>query len=295
MKTRNVVWSILLAFSIIMAGCQQQASNIPADPVEAVKTIADKQADVKSEHLNLSLDLGIQAQGLSTSGDATTAGIANLLKNFKANLTLDGDVDNAKQDMQLTGTFDLGDLNSLLTLQGIDKRQFDLVKVGDTMYVRLAGQDWNSVPVSSGTVTSTGQSSSSAFDMSQLAALLKKVAKAEKLDDETIGGVDSYHFKVTLNPTDLLTELANIAQASDPSAKVDQAQLDQAKTLLQDSTVEVDMWVGKSDLFIRKEIVHLNLNLKNIPDQPGVSAVIDFSLTGNISKINQPVTITAPK
>jgi hypothetical protein len=41
--------------------------------------------------------------------------------------------------------------------------------------------------------------------------------------------------------------------------------------------------------------VHFNMNMKDIPDQPGASALIDLTLQDTMSKINQPVTITAPK
>jgi len=64
---------------------------------------------------------------------------------------------------------------------------------------------------------------------------------------------------------------------------------------LKDSTLDIELWAGKSDLLLRQVKAHFNLNMKDIPDQPGASALIDFLLTDTASKVNQPVTITAPQ
>ena len=292
-KTYNLFWTGLLVVSLLLAGCQQPTSNIPADPVEAIKTIADKQKDIKSQHLDLSIDLGLQADGFQT--DSSTASIAALFKNFKASVTATGDVDGAKNDFQFNGSADLGPFTAFLA-QGEDKLTFDLVKVGDTLYSRAAGQDWSSSPFSAST-SDQGNSNESSNNVSpaQLSELLKKTTKAERLGDESIDGTDSYHFKVTLDPVALINELSTMAAAADPSAKVDQQQLDEAQKLLKDSAVDVEVWVGKSDLFVRQEKIHLNFNLKDIPDQPGASALIDLLINAKISKINEPVTITAPQ
>jgi len=79
------------------------------------------------------------------------------------------------------------------------------------------------------------------------------------------------------------------------SSDIDQTQMDQAKQVLKGSTLEVELWAGKADLLLRQAKVHFNMNMKDIPDQPGASALIDLTLQDTMSKINQPVTITAPK
>ena len=295
MKTKKVILIALLTVAVlILAACQQQGgASVPADPVEAVKLIADKQKDIKSEHLDVTLDLTLQLSGLDSSTDPTTAQMAAMFKNFKASASLNGDVDSAQSNFQLSGSADLGPFTAFLA-QGADKLAFDLVKVGDTMYSRMAGKDWSSTDVKSSDASAS--TSITATQVSaQMAEVLKKAAKAEKLGDESIDGADSYHYQVTLNPVDLLTQFASLAKSADAAAQVDQAQLDQASQLLKDSTSEVDMWVGKADLLVRQEKIHLNFNIKNIPNQPGASALLDLSVLAKITKINQPLTITAPK
>lgn len=280
----------LLIAAVLMAGCQQQGQPIAQDPVQAVKDIVEKQKEIKTQHTDLALDLKLKVEGLSSS-DPSTAQAAALFKNFKANATAAGDVDNTKSDFSLKGTADLGVFTAFLLPEGAEKLEFEAIKVGDTMYSRLAGQEWNESPVN----TSTSESGASPADLNkQLNDLLKKVAKAERLNDETIDGVDTYHFKVTLDTVELIAEISKLAQQS--GGEVDQAQLDQASKLLKDSELTLEMWVGKADLYIRQQILHLALNLKNIPDAPAEATVnADLNLTIKNSKLNQPVTISKPK
>jgi hypothetical protein len=69
----------------------------------------------------------------------------------------------------------------------------------------------------------------------------------------------------------------------------------EAQKFLKDSVLEVELWAGKQDLLLRQTKVHFNLNLKDVPEMQGATALIDFLLTNTASKINQPVSITAPQ
>lgn len=286
-RSTSIVLAGLLVAALLLSACQQQGQPIPADPVEAVRTIIDKQKDVKTEHTDITLDLVLKIEGLA-EGDPSAA----ILKNFKANVTVGGDVDSTAQDFSLKGTADLGVLTAFLS-DGADKLEFEAVKVGETMYTRLAGKDWAETPMKAATGAGA-PAADVAQATEQLNQLLKKTAKAERLGDEAIDGADSYHFKVTLDAVELISEISKLAK--DSGSTVDQAQLDQANQLLKDTVITVEMWVGKADLLVRQQKVHLGLNLKNIPDAPPEATVnADFNLTLKASKINQPVTISKPK
>jgi hypothetical protein len=92
-----------------------------------------------------------------------------------------------------------------------------------------------------------------------------------------------------MDPVSLINSIADLAKSTGQS--VNQAEIDQAKQTLKDSTMEVELWAGKSDLLLRQVKAHFNLNMKNIPDQPGATALIDFLLTDTASKVNQPIPI----
>jgi hypothetical protein len=292
MKTRFALL-VLVLLALVLAACQQAGSPIPADPVEAVKLIADKQKDIKTQHLDVTLDLGLKLAGIDAP-DASSQQALALFKNFKGNLTMNGDVDTTKNDVALKGAVDLGPLTAFLA-QGADKLEFELVKVGDKMYTKAAGQDWNETDVKQATDAATPEPNKPQISAQQLSELLKKAAKAEKLADEKIDNVDSYHYKVTINTLDLLTEIQKLAQSSGEAQAIDPKQMEEAQKLLKDSTVEVELWVGKADLFIRQQNIHFTLNMKDIPDQPGATANIDLAVNVKTTKINEPVTISAPK
>ena len=61
-------------------------------------------------------------------------------------------------------------------------------------------------------------------------SLLKQSSKAEKLADEKVGDVDTYHYKVTMDPVSLINALVDMAKSSGTDTSIDQAQVDQAKS-----------------------------------------------------------------
>lgn len=290
MKTRLLLIVVLL-LSIVLTACQPQGAPVPQDPLEAVKTIADKQQEVKTQHIDLTMALNLKLDGLT--GDAAQG--AALFKNFKGSINLSGDVDSAKEDFALKGDVDLGPLTAFLA-QGEEKITFELVKVGEKMYTKAnVGDTPNTWSETDAPKSTAGNTDSNPLNPQMVMGLLKQSSKAEKLADEKIGDADTYHYKVTLNPNTLLDSITQLAQASGQSAQIDTQQMAEAQKVLKDAVIEIELWAGKQDLLIRQAKVHFNLNLKDIPDQPGATALIDFTLQDTISKINQPVTITAPK
>ncbi|HSD84512.1 MAG TPA: hypothetical protein VLG46_11665 [Anaerolineae bacterium] len=289
MKTRLML-AVLLLLALFVTACQAQGAPIPQDPLEAVKTIADKQKEVKTQHTDFNMTLNLKVDGLT--GDMAQAGA--YLKNFKAALNVNGDVDIAKEEFALKGDLDLGPLATAFT--GQDKISFELVKVGEKLYSKANVGDkpgeWNEseAPKATTEVTQTNP-----LNPQMVMDLLKQSSKAEKLADEKIGDVDTYHYKVTLNPETLIDSIAKLAQSSGAAGSVDEKQLAEAKKYLKDAVLEVELWVGKQDLLIRQFKVHFNLNLKDIPEMQGATALIDFVLTNTATKINEPVTLTAPK
>jgi hypothetical protein len=285
MKFRFALMTLLLSV-LVLSACGSQGAAVPANAVEAVKAIADKQAEIKTQHLDLSLDLALKLDGLSAD-DPSMA----MFKNFKANVTLAGEVDTVKTDLTLKGAADLGPLTAFLS-QGADKLEFELVKLGDKLYVKGPDGKWNETDVKQPAVADK-PAAAPELGVQQLTALLKKAAKAEKLADEKIDNVDCYHYQITLDPMTLLTELATLAQANG-ATPIKQTDLDEAQKVLKDSVVIVDVWVGMQDLFIRQQKIVFTLSVTEIPDQPGAKADVNLGLTMKTSKINEPVTITAP-
>jgi hypothetical protein len=128
MKTRLML-VVLLLLTLLVTACQSQGMPVPQDPLEAVKTIAEKQKDVKSQHIDLNMALNLKLDGLT--GEQAQA--AAFLKNFKASANINGDVDNTKEDFAVKGDLDLGPLTAFVA-QGEEKLTFEAVKVGEKIY-----------------------------------------------------------------------------------------------------------------------------------------------------------------
>ena len=194
MKTRLLLIALLL-LTVVLAACQPPSAPVPQDPLEAVKTISEKQKDVKSQHVDMKMNLNLKLDGLS--GDAAQA--AALFKNFKGQLNLSGDVDNATENLALKGDVDLGPLTAFLS-QGEEKITFDLVKVGQKMYTKSNVGD-SANKWSDQDLPEIAKQEDNPLNPEMVMGLLKKSSKAEKLADEKIGDTDTLHYKVTLDPT----------------------------------------------------------------------------------------------
>lgn len=290
MKTRLTL-AVLLLLTLLITACQPQGAPVPQDPLEAVKAIADKQNEVKTQHIDMNLALSLKLDGLT--GDQAQA--AALFKNFKAEANINGDVDSTTQDVAVKGDLDLGPLTAFLA-QGEEKLLFEVVKSGDKTYAKTNVGDQAGEWQEQDTPLPTGsESQDNPLNPEMITGLLKQSSKAEKLADEKIGDVDTYHYKVTLNAETLIDSIANLAKSTGSGGDIDETQMAEAKKFLKDSVLEVELWAGKQDLLLRQTKAHFNLNLKDIPDMEGATALIDFLLTNKSTKINEPVTITAPK
>lgn len=289
MKSRLML-AVLLLLALLLAACQQ-GMPVPQDPLEAVKIIAEKQKEVKSQHIDMNLGLNLKLDGLT--GEQAQA--AAIFKNFKANANISGDVDNVKEDFDVKGDVDLGPLTAFIA-QGEEKLTFEAKKVGEKIYSKTNAGDtagkWNTTDAPKAT---TEMTQTNPLSPEMVMSLLKQSSKAEKLADEKIGDADTYHYKVTLNADALLNAIADLAKSTGAGADMDTKQLAEAQKILKDAVLEVELWAGKQDLLLRQTKVHFNLNLKDIPDMAGATALIDFALSNTASKINQPVNITAPQ
>jgi hypothetical protein len=283
----SLVMLILLA--LLPTACRQQGMPLPEDPVQAVSTIVDKQQAVKTQQVEINTDVAIKLQGINADS-LQAQQILPALRNFKGNVKLTGAVDNTEGNAQLQGELNLGVMTPLIA-NGEDVLKFDLRKVGSKVYLKSAvNEDWIVQDLS----TDKAAPQPNVLPFEQITQLLKQSGKAEKLGDETIDGVDAYHYRVTLDPVALFKAVSGMAESAG-SATLDAQQLDQIQTLLKQATVEAEIWAGKDDLLLRQMKIHFLLDAKEIPNQPGASALIDLTATDKASQLNEPVNITAPQ
>jgi hypothetical protein len=278
-RNTSLLLAGVLILAVFLSACnQEQAVPIPNDPVEAFKLIADKQQSVTSGHVDINLTAKIKAQG----DDPSMA----LFKDLDIKGDATGDYDSKASNVQLSGSLDLGALTGLVS-NGKDKITFDLRKVGDTLYTRALDQQWNESPAGNFSLSTDNQNKTDATNPAALMSAFKEIATAERLGDEAIDGTNTYHLKISVDPTKLLGLAALSSQANSDQLKA-------AQDLLKDSKFELELWAGKADLLARQEKLHIVLDIKQIPNQPNASLFADMTLTLKLGKINQPVTISKP-
>jgi hypothetical protein len=260
------------------------------DSAEAARTIFKQQDQAKTNHIDLDLKLNLKLNGFKAQDAQSTQALA-LFKNFKGGVTVSGDVDNVNNEFHVQGELDLGAITPLIA-NGEDTLKFEAIMADNKIYTKAASDaTWH---VQDAPNTRSGGSGTTPLGPQIMASLLHDTITADKLADEKIDGVDTYHYRVTLDMAKLL-EAANDLASLSGSSSLEPKQLDQIKQLFASSLVEVELWAGKLDLLNRQAKGHVNLNMANIPDQPGATALIDLTLDSRASKINEPVAITAPK
>ena len=243
MKTRLTL-VVLLLLTLLVAACQPQGAPVPQDPLEAVKTIADKQTDVKTQHVEH--DHGAQPQarrldGRSAQMRCDVQELQGQPQHRAATSTT------PRKISRLKGDLDLGALTTFLT-QGEDKLLFEVVKSRrqDVHQGQCRRHRQQMAGARYAKATEAEVTKDNPLSPEMVMDLLKQSSKAEKLADEKIGDMDTYHYKVTLDPDTLVDSIAMLAESTGAGATMDQAQMDEAKKYLKDSTLEVELWAGKS-------------------------------------------------
>ncbi len=108
--------------------------------------------------------------------------------------------------------------------------------------------------------------------------------------DEDVEGTETIHIHGDADVEQIFSDLARIAQRV-PGGSVDQAQLDQVESAIDEASL--DVYSGKDDQILRKLSVSLVIEPTGITDASTVSSVdIDFSFT--LSDVNEPQTISEP-
>lgn len=186
-------------------------------------------------------------------------GLAGTVKFDGVTIDLLGEGDLALPDRQ-RGSFKFGPVTA------------EVVMVDENVYTRTRFEPtWSRQPV--GQVATTGPVS--AADVTRLSRDVRRVGT------EQVGGVTTEHYTTAIDFQSLLGPL--VPPDADP----------EAREALRSLTGTVDVWVGAQDRLVRQERIVLSIRLPAIePGGDPTTATVDLTL--GYSRLNQPVTITAP-
>jgi hypothetical protein len=160
----------------------------------------------------------------------------------------------------------------------------ETIAVNGELWTREAGKSWEKVPAAS-----VNPTSGLGGDPAAALRILEQAKSLEKLGDEVVDGVDCYHFSFVLDADALFTPevlegLTGGSQLTD----------EQARKLIESAVLEGESWLGKEDLFLRRQVSDMAFEISGIPELGGAVAKYDMWIDMRFSKINEPVEIKAP-
>lgn len=124
--------------------------------------------------------------------------------------------------------------------------------------------------------------------LASTAAVLNVV---EKLPDEKLDGVATYHYRVKFNIPKMRAYVERIFEIVNYSSTEEgQAMLD--RVMKEAENARGELWIGKRDSLLYRTTIEWPFHYA-LPENDE-SADINISLTINNSKFNEPVTVTAP-
>ena len=244
----------------------------------AIERASIKTVDVQSVKLSVT----VTATGVpGTSGTAT--------------ITADGTIDNAHQRAQLTVDLSKaaaglpGMAGSALGALGDDGR-VEVVTDGSDAYVKVGSlgsilgatsdKSWIKVSGHDGDGAATG---TSVADGTEVLELLGQAGDVTTVGTETVRGVDTTHYRGTLDVAAALGQLPADEQGK-LSDRLDQLGID-PKAI----SFPVDVWIGQDDLVRR---VQLGVDGSTLPGSPADAA--SGTVTIELYDFGAPVDITVP-
>jgi hypothetical protein len=282
MRTRVAVVGVSVALAIGgVAACSSSQEVVRTDaaasPAKLVQNAADQTAAADSAKVSVTVD----ATGVpGTNGTAT--------------FTADGAIDNVAHRTQFS--IDLSKLGASLpsaasSALGALGGKVDVVTDGTDVYLNLGslggilgattGQSWVKI---GGKGQPAGDASAYFAAGSEVLKVMGNAGQVTTVGNEQVRGVDTTHYRGTVNIASALAELP-----ADQRAQVQQ-KLDQVGVDPTSVGFPVDVWVGKDGLVRR---IQLGLDTSHLP-AVGSAANVKATLTMDLYDIGQPVNITVP-
>lgn len=242
---RRAVVLLAAALPLVLVACgggSSSSKQVDLNPVAYVQQAAKQSAQAPSEHVDLSATATLQGNPFSLTGA--------------------GDFDSAKKSGQMTVH---------ANVQGLDM-QIDEVLDGTTIYLKSpllsaslpAGKTWMKLDLQkAGKAEGVDLSQLMGQDPAQSFAQLQASGNVTKVGDETIDGVDTTHYRGTI-------DLSKLPQAG------------KLKALANAKYGPYDVWIGKDDGYVHRVKSSYSVGQQS------------FGLTMNFSDFGKDVIVDVP-
>ncbi|GCF06675.1 hypothetical protein [Dictyobacter arantiisoli] len=292
LKKSSFMFLFIALFALMLSACSQvnvgstsgkSASDLT--PLQVLQKSADAMKSLKSAHLDLSSNSSVQA---ASTGQATTKSSPSP-QALNTNVTITGSGDEVLPDQS--------QLNLNINAASQKSKHSEVVK-GDNAYIQNAQGKWYVINKKQFNTGNNNVFSGATLDQKTLIGLIENVKLVDH-QTETLNGVSLRHLTATLDKTalkQLLTSNPQLASSFGGQQNLDSV-LNSAKQFL----AVVDVWVDENKFYVQRTKLNLNLvidssflQITTIPKVQAFIAKTSLSTTIDLSKFDQPVTITTP-
>jgi len=256
-----------LVTGLFLMGCGEKKSTsdiqLPSDPVEALKEINKTGQTLTSAHFAMDVVMDMDAEGLNVKLEMDAEGDVEMKGPTPADANM-----SMKMDMSMLG----------------QEIKMELVALNGEFWMREGEGSWQKVPAEQANLTG-----GLGGDPAAALRYLENAENVKKLGDEKVDDVDCYRFSFTMD-ADALGTPEMLGQLTGTGVMT----AEQAQKMLETAVVEGVVWVGKTDLYPRRQTMGMTFDISGLPGLGDVTVKYDMQIDIKFSQINQPVTITAP-
>jgi hypothetical protein len=286
-RIQAAIVALILVLAAGLAGCGGgDDAGGGEDPAEVLEQTFNNPEQIASGQFVISLDGSAEGE----QGGSLTA-------------TIDGPFQSDEDDPT---AFPQLDLSAQIGVSG-SGQSFDfeggLIATKDNAYVEYQGQAYEvgsstfqrfkALSERSARQAQSNRKASSIFDRFGVDPR-KWLTNLSNEGDEDVEGTETIHIHGDADVEQILSDLARIAQRvpGDDTPQLDQAQLEQATSAIQEASL--DVYSGKDDHILRRLSLSLTIESpEGAEDSTVTSASVDVSLT--LSDVNEPQEITEPQ
>jgi len=263
---KSIAWGVtLVLFMLFVSACSATfGSNTGTSSLSAGQVLQNSikaMQKLKSAHVNVNATGAVKTASTATSGT------------------------NSQISLNMTGTGD-EKLPNASSLQFTLNQSMHLAEItqGDKVYVQNTKGQWYLLNESAlGSMTGNPFSGFNANDVNSLLALSNH-AKVVDHGDQSLNGVTLRHITITIDKAGLSQLLSSDKQLS---GLLGQQNLNKLLANTKAFQGSVDLWIDETTFYVHRTEVKISMD-----ENTGMT--VNYDSTIDLSKFNQPVTITPP-
>jgi hypothetical protein len=281
-KNYSFLFLSMIVFVLLVSACTSITTNTGTKstltPAQIIQKSATAMKNLKSSHIETksTISAASAATGAQASQTSSTPTAVS------TNITETGSGDQQGKDQQLNLTTNVGPQSIKLA---------EVVK-GNNVYIQNQLGKWYVLNASQMSGQYSSMFSGITIDQNSLLGVLQDI-KVVDHNDENVNGTSLRHLTASLDKN-ALTQL--LEQDTQLKSSLGQQTIDEVISSAKEFSAVVDVWISETNFYVYQS--QFKLNIVADPSKVSKSApsvgTTTVNSTINLSKFNDPVTITAP-